>query len=193
MQRNSKVSTAAVRVLAAGIAASLVAVTAMSMIPTAVPDSVAGLRPRCKAVTEPARTQHSKSRRSGAYNVAFRVRCNFLVAELKVRPSKPLVRMLERPTLERPDPEDALFCGRRSRILGRCTGEVGEQVRIHGALKVKGDPCCDEKLRVGFRAFGGEDCDPPATACPDIAYRARVFVKRPRGCPKRASRLGQRR
>lgn len=158
------------------------------MTPTgATSGSVIGFRPYCKAVTEPAARQHSKSRPSAAYNIAFRVRCNFRVTELKLRSSKPLVRVLKRPELERPDPGDALDCARRSRTLGRCTGEVGGNVRIRGALKVEGDPCCDEKLRVGFRAFGGQDCDTPGTACPGIAYGARVFVKRPRGCARRTS------
>lgn len=171
------------RNLGGGLAASLAAVTAMPMVTTAAsPGSAAGFRPACKAVTEPAARQ-PKPRPSGPYNLAFRVRCNFRVTDLNLRSSRPLVRVLERPTLERPDPEDGLECARRSRILGRCTGEVGEQVRIVGALKVKGDPCCDHKLRVGFRALGGQDCDTPGRACPDIAYRARVFVKRPRGCP----------
>lgn len=152
-----------------------------------------GFRPSCKAVTEPAERSESKLRPSATYNVMFRVRCNFRVTQLSLRSSKSLVRVLKRPALERPDPEDTLDCTRRSRALGRCTGEVGEQVRIQGAFKVKGDPCCDEKLSLRVHAVGGQDCDPPATACPNIGYGARVLVKRPRGCPRRASRLGRQR
>lgn len=194
MRRNSRPLVACAGKLTAGMAALLAIVAAMSMTPaSATSQSLAGFRPSCKAVTEPAARQQSKSRPSGTYNVAFRVRCNFRVTELKFRSSRSLVRVLKRPTLERPDPGDALDCARRSRVLGRCTGEVGEKVRILGRFKGKGNPCCDKKLLVRFRAFGGQDCDPPATACPGIAYRAIATAKRPRGCPRRASRLGQHR
>jgi hypothetical protein len=82
-------------------------------------------------------------------------------------------------------PDNALIdaASRHGADVARCLGDVGQSVRMIGELKVKnGGPCASPRLRVRFRGSGGEDCDPRATACPDIAYSARRRVAQPRGC-----------
>lgn len=89
--------------------------------------------------------------------------------------------MYERPRLERGDPGDSLRCRQRSETLGACEGTVGENVRVLGALKVRGGPCGRHRLRATFRITGGMDCE-PGEACPDIGYSSTVRVEEPRGC-----------
>lgn len=115
-------------------------------------------------------------------NVGVRLRCPFEIRHVSFRTSKPLERVYERPRLERPDPGDSLTCRRSSsETLGVCDGTVGEDVRILGALKVKGGPCGRNPLRATFRIQGGIDCE-PGEACAEIAYSVRVRVEEPRGC-----------
>ena len=151
-----------------------VAVLSAAAYATGTPAPGAGPRVECKAVT---------AKRSGrVYNVAFRVRCTFNVTDMRIRTSKRLLRVSRSPTLERPDPGDQLVCRRRTRTSARCVGNVGENVRIRGLLKVRRSPCGRHRLRVRFRATGGPDCDPPGTFCHDIGYSVAVATKRPSGC-----------
>src|SRR5215210_8713164 len=83
-------------------------------------------------------------------NVGVRLRCNFELRHVSFRTSKPLQRVYERPRLEGPDPGDSLRCRQSSGTLGVCDGTVGEDVRILGALSVKGGPCGRNRLRATF-------------------------------------------
>ncbi len=144
--------------------------------------SSAATRLSCAAVTTTLAHPDQGAQGPKLYNLAFRVRCNFNVLRLGLKSSRSLVRITPNPVLEHPDQGDTLSCKRRGPKVARCHGDVGENVRIIGELKVRGRPCAHPLSRVRFRAFGGEDCDEPGGACPDIAYSVGVRVTHPRGC-----------
>lgn len=137
--------------------------------------------PKCRAVTETVSRGDIYPSSSPRTNVGFRLRCNFAVNQIYLRTDKRLERVYERPRLERPDPEDELSCRRISKTVGRCLGEVGEDVRILGALRVRGGPCGRDRLGTLFRVQGGVDCE-PGEACIAIGYEVKVRVEQPRGC-----------
>jgi hypothetical protein len=142
----------------------------------------APFQPSCAAVTTTLAHPDQGAQGPKLYNLAFRVRCNFRLTRLRLEASRSLVRILPNPVLEHPDQGDTLTCQRRASKVARCLGDVGERVRIVGELKVRGRPCARPLPRFRFRAFGGEDCDEPGTACPDIGYSAGKRVTHPRGC-----------
>ncbi len=155
--------------------------TASTAGPTPPEDDRSYPTPKCRAVTETVSRGDIYPSSSPRTNVGFRLRCNFAVNQIYLRTDKRLERVYERPRLERPDPEDELSCRRISKAVGRCLGEVGEDVRILGALRVKGGPCGPDRLGTLFRVQGGVDCE-PGEACIEVAYEVRVRVEQPRGC-----------
>jgi hypothetical protein len=165
------------RCLLAALAASLVAVAGPA-------GSSAGAteHPSCSAVTTTLAHPDQGAQGPKRYNLAFRVRCNFHVLRLSLKSSRSLLRILPSPVLEHPDQGDSLSCKRRAPKGARCLGNVGENVRIVGELKVRGRPCAHPLPRMRFRAFGGVDCDEPGIACPSIGYSAGRRVTHPRGC-----------
>ncbi len=153
--------------LLGALAASLVALAGPAGSSASPPT-----HPSCSAVTTTiAHQQH--------YNLAFRARCNSRVLRLRLQSSRSLLRISPSPVLEHPDQGDSLSCERRAPKVARCLGDVGENVRIVGELKLRGRPCARPLPRVRFRAFGGEDCDEPGGACPAIAYSVGVRVSTP--------------
>ena len=127
--------------------------------------------PDCSAVTKAA---------NGAYNLTFRVKCNFSVDALEAETSRAIERVRRRPGLDRPDPEDHVRChGNRNPRVATCAGEMGESVRLRGALCIQGNPC--DALRTGFGVRGGVDCD-PGQNCTLIGYAAKLPPRPPRGC-----------
>ena len=136
------------------------------------PATTAGrFEPDCKAVTKAA---------GGRYNLTFRVKCNFSADSVVAQPNRPIERVRHRPALDRPDPEDHVRCHRdRNPPAATCAGEMGDNVRLRGALRVRGNPC--HALRTGFGVTGGVDCE-PGQQCIDIGYAANLPPKPPRGC-----------
>lgn len=167
---------------ALGVTASALVTLAAVIGPGPSASADVGDEQVCRAVVEPAAAGDIYPSSPPRTNVGFRLRCNFRVTDFSFRTSKPLERVYERPKLERPDPEDRLRCGSLSGAVGKCSGEVGEQVRVLGALKVKGGACGAKRLRTQFRVRGGEDCDAGDQGCPGIGYEAVVRVEQPVGC-----------
>jgi hypothetical protein len=165
------------RCLFGALAASLVAVAG-----TAGSSAGATEHPSCAAVTTTLAHPDQGAQGPKLYNLAFRVRCNFNVLRLSLKSSRSLVRISPSPVLEHPDQGDALSCKRHAPKGARCAGNVGENVRIVGELKVRGRTCAHPLPRFRFRAFGGVDCDDPATGCPSVAYLGTKRVTHPRGC-----------
>jgi hypothetical protein len=159
------------------LVASLAALAGTGSSPASAP-----FHPSCAAVTTTLARPGQGAQGPKLYDLAFRVRCNFNVLRLRLKSSRSLVRITPSPVLEHPDQGDTLRCKRHAPRGARCVGNVGENVRIVGELKVRGRPCAHPLPRVRFRAFGGEDCDAPGTACPSIAYLAAKRVTHPRGC-----------
>ncbi len=162
------------------IALILTALAAAAAAPSAASPVDAGPT-KCRAVLETLSRGDIYPSSPPRTNVGVRLRCPFEIRNVSLRTSKPLQRVYERPRLERPDPGDALQCRQRSETLGACDGTVGENVRILGALKVKGGPCGRDRLRATFRVYGGMDCE-PGEPCPGIGYGPTVRVEEPRGC-----------
>ena len=106
----------------------------------------APFHPSCAAVTTTLAHPDQGAQGPKLYNLAFRVRCNFHVLRLSLKSSRSLVRILPSPVLEHPDQGDTLSCKRPAPKGARCLGDVGENVRIVGELKVRGRPCASRCL-----------------------------------------------
>jgi len=128
-------------------------------------------KPDCEAVTKAA---------DGRYNLTFRVKCNYGVYRIEVDTTRSIERVRHRPALDRPDPEDHVRChGSHNPRVASCAGEMGENVRLRGALRIRGNPC--HALRTAFGVLGGVDCE-PGQQCIRIGYAANLPPKPPRGC-----------
>jgi len=116
------------------------------------------------------------------HELIFRVHCDFEVTELWVEPEDPaLVRAVRRhPRLRGGEAQDRFACRDRGNAA-RCSGSVGREVTIVGALRMHGDRC-DTPTRFGIQ--GGMDCEDggPGTACPAIGYFAKLRDPEPSGC-----------
>ena len=129
--------------------------------------------PSCRGSTKLGERQHE---------LLFRVHCNFEVEDLRVEPESPaLVRAVRRHTrLKGGESQDRFVC-RKVENAVKCSGSVGHEVTIVGALRMHGDRC-DTPTRFGIQ--GGMDCEDggPGTACPAIGYFAKLRDPEPSGC-----------
>ena len=129
--------------------------------------------PNCHASTALGKRPHE---------LLFRVHCNFLVTHLEVEPSVPAVVRAVRhhPRLRGGESQDHFTC-HRAHNTAQCSGSMGHEVTLVGALRMHGDRC---DTATGFGIQGGVDCedDGPGTACPSIGYFAKVRDPEPSGC-----------
>jgi hypothetical protein len=126
----------------------------------------------------------------------FRVSCEFSPDEINISIDRLVKHVGHRPRILHPDPGDESFCDRKRAkepffYEGSstrsdphkgfvCTGDVGETPTVlRGWFNPKGDRC---SVSTGILIFGGLDCDPPVTVCPDIGLFWSGTRAQPAGC-----------
>jgi hypothetical protein len=128
--------------------------------------------PRCRFHVEQGAEKHA---------LVFKSRCNFEQDRIVIRPDAQQLGVDRTPRItRRSDPGDRFRCrGDRQGNRVLCHGDAGKGAEVVGLFETKLFSC---QVRSRATILGGVDCDPPATACPLVAYEITKRARRAGDC-----------